>query len=174
MSRVIRGASSPPAPLEGESQTLRNHDVSALRAQNELDKLIERARDDARAELARGWIALERERQLHDEHQRREIARLAVAVAEKIVRSRIELEPDRVLHMVEGVLDRQRHASGIELRVHSADLERVRHAFPFARVVPDESMMRGGCVLSSTSGSVDGRIETQLERIERALRDDPT
>ena len=37
-------------------------------------------------------------------------------------------------------------------------------------VVPDESIMEGGCMVTTTNGVIDATIETQLSVISEALR----
>ena len=37
-------------------------------------------------------------------------------------------------------------------------------------VVPDDSIMEGGCVVTTTNGVIDATIETQLAVISEALR----
>jgi len=38
-------------------------------------------------------------------------------------------------------------------------------------VIPDETIMEGGCVVTTTNGVVDATIETQLTIISEALRE---
>ena len=37
-------------------------------------------------------------------------------------------------------------------------------------VVPDESIMEGGCMVTTTNGVIDATIETQLSVISEALK----
>ena len=38
-------------------------------------------------------------------------------------------------------------------------------------VIPDDSVMEGGCVVTTTNGVVDATIETQLAIISEALKE---
>jgi len=115
------------------------------------------------------------------EHARPEIARLALRVAEKILRQRLELQPDAIVPMIDEALRvflAQNH-SRVVLRVHPDDasvlaarqqrwLER-NPAIEGLAVVPDETVGRGGCRIETESGTVDATLETQLGVIERHL-----
>ena len=109
----------------------------------------------------------------------KEIVNIIFAIARKIVgdqglrdESLIERTALKALHLA---ADR----SEISLRVHRDDvqwIEKVKPGF-FAEfkelkrlaVTPDPSLSRGGCLLESPGGDVDGRIETQLEEIYQAM-----
>jgi flagellar biosynthesis/type III secretory pathway protein FliH len=115
------------------------------------------------------------------QHARPEIVRLALRVAEKILRQRIETHPDSIVPMVDEALKvflAQNH-SRVILRVHPADesvlvarrqrwLER-NPAIGDLAIVPDDAVGRGGCRLETEAGTVDATLETQLEVIERHL-----
>jgi flagellar biosynthesis/type III secretory pathway protein FliH len=110
-----------------------------------------------------------------------EIVRLALRVAEKILRQRIEAHPDAIVPMVDEALRAflAQNQTRVVLRVHPADekvlaahrqrwLER-NPTIGGIVVVPDEAVGRGGCRLESESGTVDATFETQLDVIERHL-----
>lgn len=109
----------------------------------------------------------------------KEIMNLLFAIARKIVcdqglrdESLIERTALKAIHLA---ADR----SEITLRVHPDDvqwIEKVKPGF-FAEfkelkrlaVTPDPSLSRGGCLLESPCGDVDGRIETQLQEIYQVM-----
>jgi flagellar biosynthesis/type III secretory pathway protein FliH len=115
------------------------------------------------------------------QHAGPEIVRLALRVAEKILRQRIEADPDSIVPMVDEALRvflAQNHSRMI-LRVNPADesllgahrqrwLER-NPAIGDLAIVPDEAVGRGGCRLETEAGTVDATLETQLEVIQRHL-----
>jgi flagellar assembly protein FliH len=131
------------------------------------------------------WLAAvrgARERIAELAHQARpEIARLALRVAEKVLRQRIEAQPDAILPMVDEALAvfLAQNPARVTLRVHPADAPtlaarerrwRERHpAIASLAVVPDESVARGGCRIETESGTVDATLATQLGVIERHL-----
>jgi type III secretion system HrpE/YscL family protein len=112
---------------------------------------------------------------------RPEIVRLALRVAEKILRQRIDTHPESIAPMVDDALRSflVQNQTRVVLRVNPAD-ERVlaarrqhwleRHpTIGGLAIVPDEGIGRGGCRLESEFGTVDATLETQLQVIERHL-----
>ncbi|MEX0703445.1 MAG: FliH/SctL family protein [Planctomycetales bacterium] len=122
-------------------------------------------------------LARERDRWL--ETWETNAVRLAVAVAEKLVRRELELHPEAAFESAAAALELAAGCPRIELRMHPADVEltqehgeqvlRALAACGEARLVADESVGRGGCVVRTIHGTIDGRLETQLERITAEL-----
>lgn len=89
-----------------------------------------------------------------------------------------EMEAAAVEKIVEGVvteagLDDER----MDVRLHSADIAlleeidsdlKVKH--PGLEFVPDDSLQRGDCVLSSRFGKIDGLMVTKLAKLKESLR----
>jgi flagellar biosynthesis/type III secretory pathway protein FliH len=107
-----------------------------------------------------------------------EVTGLALAVARRILRREVEADPEVVLPLVRELL--QRAAAGTQVTVHlsprdhailsahdalpeSAGLEGVHFRL-------DAGVTPGGVLVETAAGGLDGRIETQLELIEAALR----
>lgn len=69
----------------------------------------------------------------------------------------------------------------LRLRVHSSaiglvteNVSRLKESYPSAielQIVGDDQLETTGCVLESSTGIVDGSVETQLELLGKALRD---
>ena len=110
----------------------------------------------------------------------REVVRLAILIAERIVKIEVKARSKvvvraNVLRAVE--LSARRH--GLVVRVNPRDRTAVRTylpavlaAFPEAEGIElqsDKSILRGSCVVISEEGSVDADIVTQLKEIERSL-----
>ena len=109
----------------------------------------------------------------------RDLVKLAVAMAGKIVRA--ELASSRRISVasarraIELAASRQR----LCLMLHPGDLAQVEAVLPdLKRSFPDlahvdlkgnESISPGGCVAVAETGAVDAQIETQLAQIERGL-----
>lgn len=110
-----------------------------------------------------------------------QVVRMALRVAEKVLRRRLETTPEAMLPMVDEALRslQGQQQTRIVLRVHPADqpvLESRRQhwlerhpAISSLQIVVDESMSRGGCRIESEFGMVDATVETQIEVIERHL-----
>ena len=113
-----------------------------------------------------------------------QIVRMALRIAEKVLRRKLETEPEALLPMVDEALRSlsAQHQSRVVLRAHPEDrpvLEsRLKHwlernpGMASLQVVADESFRRGGCRIESDFGMVDATIDTQLRVIERHLLGD--
>jgi type III secretion protein L len=104
---------------------------------------------------------------------------MAFRLAQRIVGKAIELEPELTAQMVEQVLRHARGKREISVLVAPGDLDVLESsADQFARQVDgvpvhfeaDASLERGSCVIKTESGRIDGRIESQLHTLQRALR----
>jgi flagellar assembly protein FliH len=116
------------------------------------------------------------------EEARGQLLQLALRIAEKVLRQRLEMAPDAILPMVEEALQAARgHVAGrVVLRLHPLDaatvtpqLERLRQqnrGFESLEVLRDASLSRGGCRVETQFGTIDASIETQLRAIESLLR----
>ena len=111
--------------------------------------------------------------------QQRDIARLAVAVAGKVIHRSVEEDPEIVLAIARAAISRTEGTRSVVLRVSPKDMELVLLAHdelvkssPDLRnlkVVEDPRIERGGCVVEMEVGHVDARIDEQLSEIERAF-----
>ncbi len=106
--------------------------------------------------------------------------KLAVALAEKVIARHLDTHPDAVVDALRDALAHVLEPVAATARVDPADLEAVEHATPglaaagggAVRVVADEAVPRGGCVVEHGAGEVDARIETKLQRLAGLLLGD--
>lgn len=106
----------------------------------------------------------------------RELVALALAVARKILRRELSVDPHIVLAVVKACLEELESAEVYRLRLNPQDVEPVGAWFRQQRrgsieLIPDASLGRGGALLESSRGQLDARLETQLLEIERGLAD---
>lgn len=117
----------------------------------------------------------------------RDVIRLALSIAEKLVKRRIELEPDIVLDQVRSALSTVIRPTEAVLAVHPGDRQLVEQAmggllaqFPAIRnitLIDDAALHAGSCVARMRDpetaglggGEVDASIATQLDRIVAVL-----
>lgn len=109
----------------------------------------------------------------------RNVVRLALAVAERIVKRQVLLDDEFVIRQICEGAKRVIGVERIRIRVNPADEEYVRqHRAQILMnadsvrdlvIESDETIERGSCVMESDAGNVDALIATQLERIEAAL-----
>lgn len=105
----------------------------------------------------------------------KEIVNVIFAIAKKIVCDQGVRDESLVQRTALKALHLAADRSEVSLRVHPDDVQWIEKVKPefFARfkelkhlnVTPDPSLLRGGCLLESPCGDVDGRIETQLEEV---------
>jgi flagellar biosynthesis/type III secretory pathway protein FliH len=110
------------------------------------------------------------------EEAREELTALAVRMAEKILGEELRLRPDAVCAIAQQCLSTSPAARNLRLRVSPEDLPLLQAALPRLgragarlELQADESISRGGCLLQSELGEVDGRLEVQLARLAEAL-----
>lgn len=151
----------------------RRHTERTLRAELASQLSAERGRIDAFAQAIESALgsflhALERD-----------AVKLAIAIAERIVKREIADDREIVLGQIHEAMRRLVGVEKVKIRIHPKDEELVRSmrsaliagsdAVRELAIEQDESVAPGGCVLESDSGNVDASIATQFERIETAL-----
>jgi len=108
----------------------------------------------------------------------RDLLRLAVKIAEKIIGSEIKQDGTAIVDIVATALRQARRNEMITIRVNPADLpliEKQRQKLDradrekYVDLVPDPRVTSGGCVIESESGAIDAQLETQFRVLERAL-----
>jgi flagellar assembly protein FliH len=107
----------------------------------------------------------------------RDVVSLALAVARRVLRRQIEIDPDAIQGLVRAALDRISLREVLEVRAaaqHAPAIRAVleRMSAPQAVVVQDDASLEPGAVMIRTAqGWADASVETQLEEIERGFAD---
>jgi flagellar assembly protein FliH len=115
------------------------------------------------AEVERHRVQLETECE-------RDVVRLAIAIAEKIVKAEIKKGAPVAENNLRAALRRAVRGHGLEIRLHPDDAARLRPAGEEgASIIADSTITPGGCIVRTSAGSVDLDIKTQLDEIERGL-----
>lgn len=104
---------------------------------------------------------------------------LSCAIAEKVIGRQLTIEPEWIVDSIRKVLQRKREQGVISLCVSPSQfafIQDSREELLLAidsqaelQVLPDPSVNDYGCVVRSSFGSIDARIDTQLEEIKDAL-----
>jgi len=115
---------------------------------------------------------------------RQDLVALALAAAEKVVRSHLAVDPDAARRTVEAAVELAGRASRLSIRVHPNDLEAVQAFAPQlaarlteqaeVQVAGDEAIESGGCRLvawreTGQASEIDAEIQTQLTRLTAEL-----
>lgn len=135
---------------------------------------------EAIAEMARK-AAIDHEQMIRSVQP--ELVALALAIAAKVIRREVSVDPSLVLSVVESALQRMPLENQVRILVNPEDLDLVTARWTGLAgsvslgcevdVAGDERVERGGCIVESRGGMLDSRIETQLARIAEAFEIDP-
>ena len=112
---------------------------------------------------------------------RLEVADLALDIAEKVIKTACENQREIVIKNIEYALSHLSDKSPVEIHVNLKDMEMTKDRISeilnmfdkveSIRVVADQSVERGGCVVESDMGGIDANITTQLEAIRSMLNE---
>jgi type III secretion protein L len=157
-------------------------DELRARAEREAREMREAAYEEGREAALTEFNGL-----LLEAHERREgalaeaerdLLRLAIKLAEKIIGREIERDDAALADLVSAALRHARQQEALTIRVNPADLPRVQAhrdrldpsgRARFIDLVADPRVGHGGCIIEGESGTVDARLDTQLRVLERAL-----
>ncbi|MBI2897038.1 MAG: type III secretion system stator protein SctL [Deltaproteobacteria bacterium] len=161
----------------------RHADEIVAQARAEWTRIREEAAEQGRSEGQEEAVGLlaraqgVRARLLADAEE--DIARLAVQIARKILGAELALGPDAIGRIVSSALGSARLGRSIVVRAHPDDLHGLEASRPTLLAAAgrseglvlraDPSIGRGGCIVESELGTIDARLDTQLDAIERAL-----
>jgi flagellar assembly protein FliH len=109
----------------------------------------------------------------------RTLLQLSMTVTRRILQAELTVRPEAVLDILRMCLSQIKESSKVVVRVHPED-ERVLRAeegelraamgqFGAWELREDAQVPRGGCLIDTDFGVLDGRLESQLEEIERTL-----
>ena len=110
-----------------------------------------------------------------------ELLRLAVKLAEKIVKKELNTDAETISGIVSEAVKELRHGNRIVVRLCPADWSAIKKrqaqstttnaADSGYDLVADSQVSAGGCVIESEVGTVDAQLETQLRLLESGLFD---
>ena len=153
-----------------EEGRLAERQASAASAQAQQNRIPEEA-----ARLAENFAA---ERARYFEKVEREVVRLALAIATRILRRESQADPLLLSGAVRVALGQLSASTQVQLRVPASELDLWKDTMAHLpnlpvkpEVVAGEGMGVGECVLDAELGSADLGIESQLEQIENGFFD---
>lgn len=148
--------------------------LAAARSELDTEFADKRREIDAELEAAR----TERFTQL--ESMQGDIIELALSVASRILRQRVDEDPELVVAMVGEAIGRARNGEKLRVRANPRDIplieEHEDHLITSVQglkeleLVGDPGVSPGGCVIESGHGYIDARLDRQLELVGDALR----
>jgi len=141
----------------------------------DLQEQIARMMDEAQTVLKQAYLMKEQIIQEAEPF----LVELSCAIAEKVIDKQLTLEPDYVVDLIKNNLSRKREQGVITLCVapkHFAFVQAAREELAAAidsqaelQILPDSTVRDQGCVIRSSFGSIDARIDTQLTEIKKEL-----
>lgn len=107
------------------------------------------------------------------------LVELSVKIAEKVIASKIEERPELAIELIAKALARRKEQGVITLCVAPSQFAFVQAAKDELslgidsqaelQIIPDQTVGEGGCIIRSSFGSIDARIDTQLTAIREEL-----
>lgn len=158
---------------EGFSQ---GFEEGKVQAENTLQSKIEEMMNEATTVLRQAYI--EKERIIQEAEPF--LVDLSCAIAEKVIDKQLDLEPEYTIELIKKSLSRKREQGVLTLCVapsYFAFIQAAREELNLVidsqaelQIIPDATVRDRGCVIRSSFGSVDARIDTQLTEIKKELQ----
>lgn len=108
-----------------------------------------------------------------------EILNLVFEIARKVIKMEVQLNREAAVEVVKNTLRRVADSTSLRIRVHADDLQTVRanreelytmvDGIRKVEIIEDRRVGPGGCILETDAGTIDARIETQMEEIRKLL-----
>jgi flagellar assembly protein FliH len=107
----------------------------------------------------------------------KDIIKLSLAIAKRVLHREINMDPDAMLGLVRVALEQIDLRELHRIRLHPVDAPAVERHLASAgipdrvQVIADPTLERGGAILETTHGDLDASISTQLSEINRGFGD---
>jgi type III secretion protein L len=149
----------------------------AAEAENLKSEAFREGTENALTEFERNLIETREIREKVWRETEKDLLRLAVRLAERIVGREIEKDDKTIIEIISTALQNARQQEKLTVRVNPKDLpaiEKETEKFSSGRIrfidfVADPRVATSGCLIESEVGTIDARLETQLRVLERAL-----
>ena len=107
----------------------------------------------------------------------RDLVRLAVAMAERVLRRAVDVDRELLAVMARVAIERLGESAAATIHLNPIDHEIIvsRHTPDLGKsveLVADPAVARGGCLVRSTFGTIDTGIDSQVRELSRALLGD--
>jgi len=170
---IIAEAQKKAEEIKAEALAARDEVFAKAREEAMAEVQAQSTEELARAKIQAGQLLAASEQDIVD---------LALKVAAKILGIDLERDPELVIEVAANVIQSMRAAKAMVLRVHPEDGKVLRARKPkllelVGRSVDvgirdDSDVERGGCVVQTEFGTIDGQIRTQFKMIENVFNPD--
>ncbi|WP_167577587.1 FliH/SctL family protein [Ammoniphilus sp. YIM 78166] len=109
------------------------------------------------------------------------LVELSMAIAKKVIREELAVHPEKTWSIVREALLKVQEVDKVTISVAPSqydflenkqmELKKWLHGQVEIQLLPDYDVEEGGCVIRSAFGSVDAKVDTQLEAISQVLLD---
>lgn len=111
-----------------------------------------------------------------------DILEISLDIAKKIIKKEMTENPEILLNNIKDILKGlSKEETKIILKVNPVQVAMLKQEIPEAMstagleakviIIPDETVMEGGCMITTTNGVIDATIETQLAIISEVLKE---
>ncbi|WP_462410736.1 FliH/SctL family protein [Neobacillus sp. Marseille-QA0830] len=107
------------------------------------------------------------------------VMELTMEIAKKVLQQELKTHPDALIHIIKQMLASVYETESVSIGVAPEDYSFVQkqreqllamdNGQVEIKVFPDYSIQEGGCIIRTSSGSVDARIDVQLSEIKKVL-----
>lgn len=171
--QIVAEAQRKAEEIKTEALRFKEEVFSKAREEAKADVQARAAEELARAKMQAGQIVAEAEQ---------DVLELALKMAAKIIGRDLERDPQVVLEICASAIEAARGSKAMVLKVHPEDGKVLREKRPrlmelIGRAVDiairdDAEVERGGCVIQTEYGVIDGQIRTQFEMLKNVLMPD--
>lgn len=168
--QIILDARARAEEIKAEALRFKEEVFAKAREEAKADVQARAAEELARAKMQAGQLLADSEK---------EVLELALKVAGKIIGRDLERESEVLLEIVANCTEAARSAKSMVLKVHPDDGKILREKRPrlmelIGRAVDisirdDADVERGGCIIQTEFGTIDGQIRTQFEMLRNVL-----
>lgn len=109
----------------------------------------------------------------------RDILDLTIAIAERIIREKLNISPEILLNIIKSALNQVKDKEEIKILVnpsitkylyeHSEDLKNSIKGIKNIKIIEDRTIRPDGALIESMESKIDARLETQIEEITKQL-----
>lgn len=168
--QIIADAQKKAEEIKAEARSFKDEVFAKARDEAKADVQARQVEEIARAKMQAGQVL---------EDSEKNVVELALKIAEKIIGKDLERDPAVLVDIVANAIQNTRANKAMQLRVHPEDGKILREKRPrlmelIGRTVDlairdDSDVERGGCMIQTEFGVIDGQIRTQFEMLRNVL-----
>jgi flagellar biosynthesis/type III secretory pathway protein FliH len=158
---------------EAEAEAARILQEARTFADTQRESLLAEARARAERELATAWFKQHAMEASFENRSKDDVIRCATILAERVIGEELHLAPVRMVAIAEQVLRETRGAKQALVTVHPEDAPVLRQLLadsPVYQIETSTELTRGGLLIKTDLGLVNGNIRLQLERLAEIIR----